>query len=174
MTVTDQFAQALERGLLPALKPHVSDLLAAQSDAILTDSRLTEALARLIDEQTRIIKAELFAEPPIPPLYPDVISFVVKELCPYYGKTAGRSSQVNWTPEWHKHPEAIKRFTALWCRFEKLRIQEPDTYLETFYRLHADYHMDRIMKPDGVFADCKKADTPLIPLPTSQPSKDEE
>ena len=61
----------------------------------------------------------------------------------------------------------MARLEALWLRFESLRQDEPATYMETFFRVHADYHMRVLMGENSVMQDCRREDTPTISLPTS-------
>ncbi|WP_084562745.1 DUF4913 domain-containing protein [Corynebacterium aquilae] len=100
------------------------------------------------------------------PMYPSMFDFVMCELVSTYGQSLGRVP--NWSAIWYRHPEAVRRLDALWRKFEKLRVDDPFSFRETFYHRHADYHMDRLMKPEGVFSDCKRDDVPMQPLPTAQ------
>ncbi|PLW00138.1 hypothetical protein BRL53_05235 [Corynebacterium ulcerans] len=103
---------------------------------------------------------------PIETKYPSVYEFVDKVIRPAYAVTEERLSETNWASRWWAHPEAVLRLDALWRRFEQLRIAEPATFMETFLRVHADYHMAKLMRPDGVFADCRREDSPSIALPS--------
>ncbi|HAT6526225.1 TPA: DUF4913 domain-containing protein [Corynebacterium striatum] len=103
--------------------------------------------------------------------YKNVFEFVDKFLVVMYPTTGNRLARVAWSPCWWKHAEVVARFDALWKRYEYLRAKEPDTALETFLRVHGDYHMRQIMKDDGVFADCKREDIPSVPLPVQSPKK---
>lgn len=97
--------------------------------------------------------------------YKNVYEFVDKFLVVMYPTTDNRLTRVAWSPFWWKHTEVVSRLDALWKRYEYLLATEPDTALETFFRVHGDYHMRHIMKDDGVFADCKREDIPSVPLP---------
>lgn len=103
--------------------------------------------------------------------YKSVFEFVDKFLVTMYPTTDNRMKNVAWSPTWWNHPEVIARLDGLWKRYEYLRVKEPDTALETFLRLHGDYHMRQIMKDDGVFADCKREDVPSRPLPVASATK---
>lgn len=105
------------------------------------------------------------------PLFSNVYEFVDKLILPLYGLP--KTLKPNWSDKWWAHPEAVIRLEALWLRFEALRREEPVTFMETFLRIHADYHMDRLMYPQGVFSQCRKEDVPASPLPSSPiPRKD--
>ena len=94
------------------------------------------------------------------PQFPSVYEFVDCLILP------------KWSAHWWAHPEAVARLDSLWRRYEFLRVDEPATFLETFLRNHADYHMRQLMADSSVFADCRREDTPTIPLP-SAPMKDQ-
>ena len=96
--------------------------------------------------------------------FPTLYEFVDQIILPYYGTSAARASQVNWSPTWWKHPEVIARLESLWLRYESLLIEEPATAMETFLRVHADYHMRHLMGETSVLQDCRREDTPTIPL----------
>ncbi|PRQ11433.1 hypothetical protein C1Y63_06170 [Corynebacterium sp. 13CS0277] len=100
------------------------------------------------------------------PMYPSMFDFVMCELVSTYGQSQGRVP--NWSAIWYRHPEAVRRLDALWRKFEKLRVDDPFSFRESFYHRYADYHMDRLMKSESVFADCKRDDVPMQPLPTAQ------
>ncbi|MGV0358891.1 DUF4913 domain-containing protein [Corynebacterium mastitidis] len=71
--------------------------------------------------------------------YPTVYHFVEEFLAVMYPTADERDAR--WAPYWFRHREAVIRLTALWKRFEQLRVEEPTTYMETFLRVHGDYHM---------------------------------
>ena len=117
--------------------------------------------------QTRQICEELTGEPPfLDALYglASMFQFAEEFLLPTYGTTKSQSMRVAWSPEWWSHPEALTRIEALWKRFEQLRLKDPETYVETFLRTHCDYHMKRLMDPNGGFSQCVKGDYPTVPL----------
>lgn len=103
---------------------------------------------------------------PVETQFQSVYEFVDRLLAPLYATTDIRISEVNWARRWWAHPEVVARLDGLWRRYEQLRTDEPATFMETFLRGHADYHMRQIMKPGGVFEDSKREDTPSVPLPT--------
>ncbi|KAB1922013.1 DUF4913 domain-containing protein [Corynebacterium matruchotii] len=106
------------------------------------------------------------------PQFPSVYEFVDCLILPMYGSAGSRIRSVKWSAHWWAHPEAVARLDSLWRRYEFLRVDEPATFLETFLRNHADYHMRQLMADSSVFADCRREDTPTIPLP-SAPMKDQ-
>ncbi|WP_055122071.1 DUF4913 domain-containing protein [Corynebacterium oculi] len=95
-------------------------------------------------------------------VYPTVYHFVEEFIAVMYPSVAGGDTR--WAPQWWKHKEAVTRLTALWKRFEQLRLEEPGTYVETFLRVHGDYHMGVLQRPGGVFSECEREDTPSMPL----------
>ena len=105
--------------------------------------------------------------------FPTVYEFVDRLILPMYGATGSRIRSVNWSARWWAHPEAVARLDRLWRRYEYLRVNEPVTFLETFLRGHADYHMRHLMSETGVFADCRREDEPTIPLPSAPIKKKE-
>ncbi|CAM4050505.1 DUF4913 domain-containing protein [Corynebacterium belfantii] len=123
---------------------------------------LRQGVAKAIEEQG----AQLTA-PPLQPQFANVIEFVDQFIAVMY-PSVGSVRTPNWTPRWWEHPQAVLRLTALWHRFEYLRASEPATYMETFLRVHADYHMGKLMETDGVFATVKKNPQAPTPLKTDQ------
>ncbi|WP_151550192.1 MULTISPECIES: DUF4913 domain-containing protein [Corynebacterium] len=105
----------------------------------------------------------------VEPLFPDVYTFVSDFLSHIYPAVAHRQREVNWNSKWWSYEHAVIRLEALWQRFEQLRRDEPATYLETFLRVHADYHMNQLMAEQGVFADTKRQDFPAHPLECASP-----
>ncbi|MHA2788323.1 DUF4913 domain-containing protein [Corynebacterium sp. S7] len=99
--------------------------------------------------------------------FPTMYEFVDEIILPYYGTASTRIGQVNWGRRWWSHPEIVARLEALWLRYETLRQEEPATYMETFFRVHADYHMRQLMGETSVLQDCRREDMPTLPLPTS-------
>jgi len=99
--------------------------------------------------------------------YPSMYEFVDDIILPYYGAASTRIRSMNWGSRWWSHPEVIARLEALWLRFESVRQEEPATFMETFFRVHADYHMRHLMGESSVLQDCRREDMPTLPLPTS-------
>lgn len=99
--------------------------------------------------------------------FPTMYEFVDQIILPYYGVSSARINSTNWSARWWAHSEVVARLEALWLRFETLRQEEPATYMESFFRLHADYHMRWLMGESCVLQDCRREDTPTMPLPTS-------
>lgn len=95
----------------------------------------------------------------------DVYQFVDELIAPLYGVTEARINETRWAKTWWAHADVVLRLDSLWRRYEQLRISEPATFLETFLRSHADYHMRYLMRYDGVMADCRRQDMPTLPLP---------
>ena len=106
--------------------------------------------------------------------YASVYEFVDAVILPYYGVSAARIKSVNWSDRWWAHSEVVARLEGLWLRFESLRQDEPATYMETFFRVHADYHMRVLMGENSVMQDCRREDTPTISLPTSPVENEEQ
>ncbi len=105
----------------------------------------------------------------VEPAFPDVYHFVSEFLVSLYPVTTHRAKDVNWNGRWWKYPHAVVRLEALWQRFEQLRRDEPATFLETFLRVHADYHMAHLMADGGVFSDTKRQDFEASPLASYSP-----
>ncbi len=105
----------------------------------------------------------------VEPAFPDVYHFVSDFLVTLYPVVGHRAKDVNWNGRWWKYPHAVVRLEALWQRFEQLRRDEPATFLETFLRVHADYHMAHLMADGGVFSDTKRQDFTANPLASYSP-----
>lgn len=99
--------------------------------------------------------------------FPSMYEFVDTIILPYYGVSSARVTSTNWSARWWAHPEVVARLEALWLRYEILRQEEPATFMETFFRGHADYHLRYLLGESSVLQDCRREDTPTVPLPTS-------
>lgn len=104
--------------------------------------------------------------------FSSVYEFVTEFLAKMYPFVESRQRDVRWSPRWWAFPEAVARLSALWYRFEQLKQAEPATYLETFLRVHADYHMRYLMSEDSIFDAVKRDFEPSIPLPTDPMTKE--
>lgn len=153
--------------LTSALVNRQAETLEKAVTAQLDDDEVAEATSAAIERHVAEYVEKL--SPPAKPdrKYSTVIEFVDEFLVIMYPYTADRAKTVRWTPFWWQHPEALMRITALWNRYEELRHAEPATFMETFLRVHADYHMRYLMAPEGVFDSCKRENQPSIPLPTA-------
>lgn len=123
-------------------------------DYILDDDELED----LEDDDTPTLK------------FPDVYSFVSDFLRHCYPVAEHRLSELNWSKNWWQYPHAVLRLEGLWRRFEQLRRDEPETYIETFLRSHADYHMAQLMADGGMLSDAKRRDIQPLPLPHHPPT----
>lgn len=101
-------------------------------------------------------------------MYGSVYEFVEQFVAVMYPTTSTRVKDVRWSRQWWRHEEAVTRLGAMWHRFEQLRKEEPGTYVETFLRTCGDYHMGVLQRPGGVFEDCRREDTPSVPLPMEE------
>lgn len=165
--MSEMIKQKVEQALLaPALSevgPHIGELAKAYGQ----DNNIAELVLEFVEEELGSIKTGLESKPPAEPQFASVFEFVDDWLLKVYPYTQARERSVKWTPFWWSHPEAVLRLTGLWQRFENLRVSEPATYLETFLRVHADYHMRFLMADEGIFDDSRREDTPSIPLPSA-------
>ena len=99
--------------------------------------------------------------------FQSMYEFVDQIILPFYGQSSSRIPSANWSERWWAHAEVVARLEALWLRFEALRQDEPATYMETFLRVHGDYHMRHLMGEMSVLQDCRREDTPTISLPNT-------
>lgn len=162
----DDVNEVSKRTISPLIEPSIEEKLEKEADSLVSADNFDEAVDKLAEKKVKQIRAELFGEPPQPPQFPSFMEFFITVLAPMYGTTSGR--RANWSAKWYQHPEIVLRIHELWTRYEKMRLQEPETFMESFLRIHADYHMDRMMRTDGVMSDCSFQDTPTIPLPTAR------
>lgn len=163
--IKEDIAEVLRREVKTVINRHVDAKVNAGVEEIASSETLEESVARLVEENLYLVRAELKGEPPEGPQFPDLIDFVTKFICPVYGTAEG--ARPNWTEEWHTHPEANTRLMALWDCFEMMRLNNRKTFLEPFLRTHCDYHMSQLMKPGGVFEACKTRNSPSVPLPSN-------
>lgn len=59
-----------------------------------------------------------------------------------------------WCPRWWDHPGPVLRLDALWRAWEASRLEDDDTAMSCWLRDHADYHLERLLDPDGSFRGC--------------------
>lgn len=99
--------------------------------------------------------------------------FVQEHLASNYRRTLNVQGGHTWCPEWWRHGEAISRLEALWRAWEDLR-RDGKTGMSSWWRDHADHHMQILLSTDGPFKGCtpEKGHNPrLDPLPCVPPPK---
>ena len=100
--------------------------------------------------------------------YGSVDEFVREVIVPIYRrKVSGRGSR-RWSAEWWRSAEAVSRLEGLWRSWEHLR-QDGATGMSTWWRDHADYHMNALFDPDGPFGASEDENKAGHPLPYSPP-----
>jgi hypothetical protein len=103
-------------------------------------------------------------ESDVEPEFPDVTAFVRDFLAPRFCRSLETGGRV-WCAQWHRHPEAVSRLTALHEAWEALHAKPVG--LSTFWLQHADPTMTALMASDGPFQRCARGHTDrLPPLPT--------
>lgn len=159
----------LKAELARRLTVGLSETLDEQTRSMLSDPNYQEALESAVSDFFRKHQENL--EPPKKQkrMYASVVEFVEEFITKMYPTSSVVTP--NWTSRWWEHPQAITRLSALWQTFERLRVEQPATYMETFLRVHADYHMRYLMGDNGVFAQVrntpeKPTPLPVEPLPT--------
>jgi cytochrome P450 len=86
-------------------------------------------------------------------VYPDVVAFVTECIAPSICRPTGRG-RGKWCPEWWRHPEAVRRLTALWHAWERLRL-EGGAAVSTWWLYHFDGHFRVLTDPEyGPFQSC--------------------
>ncbi|RJQ66192.1 DUF4913 domain-containing protein [Pseudonocardiaceae bacterium YIM PH 21723] len=79
---------------------------------------------------------------------------------------AGRRRGPRWCRRWWEHPDAAERLEAIYRTYQRLRVEEDDTWLSVFIRDHRDPHLRELTDPYGPFQFCTPkrhkqiADTP--------------
>ncbi|MBZ8176207.1 DUF4913 domain-containing protein [Corynebacterium sp. 3HC-13] len=101
------------------------------------------------------------------PEFSSWMEFAEKFLLRMYPCTFSGLKDARWNKYWWRHFHAYTRIAALWRRYEQLRRDEPDTFLETFLRHHGDYHMDRLMREGDFFSHTMRKDQESYPLETA-------
>lgn len=161
--------------LSDAVSQRITDILVDTSEETITnvagslsnDDEVQRKLRALVAKTAQKAIADLDADDTPEPQFADVFEFVDKLLSRIYPVTDIRKDEVNWSPNWPKHEDVVLRLSALWWRYEQLRVEEPNTFMETFLRVHADYHMRYLMRDGGVLADNKRRESPTTPLETT-------
>jgi len=103
--------------------------------------------------------------------YGSVDDFVANFLIHAYKRPVNGRTSV-WAAQWWKFDEAIMRLEALWRAWEHLRL-DASLGMSTWWRDHADHHMDVLLHPDGPFASVvgerENSCKPGEPLPYEAP-----
>lgn len=150
--IFDELSPLFRKALIESVRSVVSD--EALQDAVIAEARTAaEATAREMLEKPETHFASVY----------DFVNDFLVQMYPY---APSRERDVRWTARWWAYPEAVARLSALWYRFEQLKKAEPATYLETFLRVHADYHMRVLMTEGGVFDSVRRTGEASIPLPS--------
>ena len=145
----------------------------------MTDDQYQSALADLMDLVDEDLPAPSWGweeapvepdpEEPGPDLhYGTVDEFVREVILPLYRRTVGPRGSRRWSAQWWRNGEAVSRLDSLWRSWEHLR-QDGATGISMWWRDHADYHMERLMDPDGPFARSDDTNRPGEPLPYEPP-----
>lgn len=100
--------------------------------------------------------------------YGSVDDFVREMLVHLYRRKVGPRGSRRWSAQWWRNAEAIARLEALWRAWENLR-QDGATGMSTWWRDHADYHMQQLFDPDGPFAASEDENKAGAPLPYDPP-----
>lgn len=97
-----------------------------------------------------------------------VEEFVREVIVPIYRRKVGARGSRRWSAEWWRSAEAISRLEALWRSWEHLRL-DGATGMSTWWRDHADYHMNALFDPDGPFGASQDENKAGEPLPHTPP-----
>ncbi|MFE1103258.1 DUF4913 domain-containing protein [Nocardiopsis alba] len=100
--------------------------------------------------------------------YGSVDEFVREVILPMYRRKVGSRGSRRWSAQWWRDAEAIARLEALWRAWENLRL-DGATGMSTWWRDHADYHMNILFDPEGPFGRSEDENKPGAPLPYDPP-----
>jgi hypothetical protein len=64
------------------------------------------------------------------------------------------SNTKRWCAQWHKHPEVISRFWALYHAYLQIEDEGDAIQMSIWYVDHLDRHLETITSADGPFAAC--------------------
>lgn len=166
MNLDDFIKEAVSTGVQKRLSEVVADTVSEIMSETLGDPSFQDAYEEKVTES--IHEALTPREQP-EKKFKNVAQFVDGFIRPHYPTSQAKQDQANWSKRWYDHPEVVARLDALWRTYERMRAADPQGFLESFLRVHADYHMRQIMSDTGVFASCSHTDTPSIPLPVLPP-----
>ena len=164
--------QALFDALRSQVETHLNDRILDYADGLANRDDFTKALDAVADKAYQQLEEELFGAPPPTPQFFDEYDFFLEFLAPAYGNTEAALTRVNWSDQWYNHEQELLRIHELWQRYELLRRTEPSTYVETFLRTYADYHMDRLMRPGGILDETSDTFADALPLPNLESETD--
>ncbi len=88
-------------------------------------------------------KDEREPNPPTP-MFSTLQAWVGEFLAPTI--TAEFGPGMRWCPQWWRHPEAVSRLEALWRAWETCRVAPDPTAMSTWWRDHADHHLEMLME----------------------------
>ncbi|GAB3205333.1 protein of unknown function [Marinactinospora thermotolerans DSM 45154] len=100
--------------------------------------------------------------------YGSVDEFVREVIVPLYRRKVGPRGPRRWSAQWWRNGEAVSRLDGLWRSWEHLR-QDGATGISSWWRDHADYHMNILFDPDGPFAASTDENRAGEPLPYDPP-----
>lgn len=100
--------------------------------------------------------------------YGSVDEFVREVILPMYRRKVGSRGSRRWSAQWWRDAEATARLEALWRAWENLRL-DGATGMSTWWRDHADYHMNILFDPEGPFGRSEDENKPGAPLPYDPP-----
>lgn len=107
-------------------------------------------------------------------VYGDVAAWVDDYFARVFGDSMAYrpGDQLNWCPEWWRHPSAAIRLDALWRVWEGYR-HEGGLGISAWFLDHADPHMRALVAVNGPFRRCsiERGHRDTVALPTAAPDQ---
>lgn len=113
---------------------------------------------------------DVVTEAEVKPQFGSCEEWVTEWLLPLWTRDL-RGANVTWCPQWHRHPEAVHRLSALWMAWEELTAK-PGSGPSLWWVQHADHHLAVLLDQRGPFHGCTAEGHRANPMPQlpSEPS----
>jgi hypothetical protein len=99
---------------------------------------------------------------PQPVRFLTVYDFFDDYLAPAF-EIQDRNQDKHWCPRWWDHQSVLFRITAMWRKYELMRLESPAGVDEEFIRFVIDHHMPILLGPTSPMKNCTET--------THQPSR---
>lgn len=102
---------------------------------------------------------------PQPVQFLTVYDFFDDYLAPMY-EVQDRNQEKNWCKRWWDHRSVLMRVTAMWHKYEKMRLDDPAGFQEDFIRFVVDHHMPFLLSAQSPMKNCSPEHQPSRQLPS--------
>lgn len=148
------FADAILKALQKDTKALVGTIASEEAARLENHPNLEEALSRRARREADRVGAQFLGLPQnlrfltVYDFFDDYLSVAFE--------VQDRNQEKNWCCFWWDHPSVLHRVTAMWHKYEKLRLEDPAACDEEFLRYVVDHHMPILLGSLSPMCDCDR------------------